>query len=181
MRREILLVPAGGIKPVDQLAAKDTLNRCQRAKMMWHTREYFCILTCGGVFLPPDIQQTPAAELMRRWFDSHHVPGDRVIAEKESLDTYQNVKYSIDLLKQCGLTDARITVLTDWQHAIRLWITFLSYGIRVKIKTVRHQMSWIERMKEFVFMFVHLIDPRGSWFVGRINRKKRMQKSPSNG
>jgi len=176
---KVLLVPCGGISAKNQISSKDTLPRCLKALELWQTGQYDRIVVTGGIFLPQHIQTVPAGEIMRQWFEKQGIEHDKILVENKSLDTYENVRYVLDKLKEREIENPEITLVTQWQHSWRFWLTFRSYGIKIKRHKVKFKISWLTWLLEFAFIFIHLIDPKGIWFFGRINRKKRNRKSPS--
>ena len=176
---KILLVPAGGVVEKDQIAPHDTLLRCEAALKLWQETQFDLIIVSGGIFLPSGIQTVSAAVLMQEWFIKQGIPENKILIEDQSLDTYQNVQFTLDLLEIHNLKDAELTVITQWQHARRFARTFKSHGIKIKRHPLHYKVGFKTWLMEWMFMFIHLIDPKGKWLFGKINRKKRTQKSPS--
>lgn len=173
---EILLVPSGGIFSLNQLSPADTLLRCERGLKMWERGSFDKILVTGGIYSPSNIQTLPAAELMAQWFRQKGVPAGDIIIEPRSLDTFENIKFSLEELGRLSINNFRITVVTQWQHVIRFWITFcLGYNIRVKIQPMNYAISFRTWLEEWFFIIYHLYDRRGTKYFARKNRRNRTQ------
>ncbi len=173
---KVLLVPSCGISPVNQLTPTDTLLRCQRALKLWQSGKYDKILVSGGIFLPPQTQTKAAGVLMAEWLVSHGVPRRALIIEGRSVDTFGNIKFSLDRLKEINVGKAEITVVTQWQHAVRFWISFFfGYGLWVKLHFMRYPISLRTWLKEWFLIIYHLYDPIGIKKIARKNREQRRQ------
>lgn len=159
-----LLIPSCGIEKQNQLCKTDTLLRLQEGLRLWRTGSFDYLLVSGGIFNPPEIQTVSASELMRDWLIEQGVPKGRIICESRSLDTYENISMSLDILREIGDQTVKITVVTQWQHAIRFRITFL-LGYRMWIRTVsmHYPMAPQAIAKEFLFILHHLLFPKGEW------------------
>jgi len=173
----ILLVPAGGISDKNQLAPNDTLPRCLAALEIWKEGNYDYLVVCGGIFLPPTIQTNPAAEIMKKWFIRQRVSADRLMVEGKSLDTFENVKFVLELLAENKIEKPEITVVSQWQHTLRFKRTFKSYGVKIKRHPLHYKVGIKTWLMEWAFILIHLIDPKGAGFFGRLNRKRRNQKA----
>lgn len=172
--KKILLVPSGGIAPLNQLPPENTLLRCEAALELWRTERYDYMLVCGGLFLSPHIQTRPAADIMRDWFAQKGVSTRLILVERESVDTFENVERSIHLLTKMHLIRPRITVVTQWQHALRFWVTFrFGYGLHVGLAPISYPLAWHEYIAEAGSLFYHLIDPRGARACARKRRDER--------
>lgn len=173
----ILLVPAERIDPVD-LLSPNTLCRCEAALKAWRSGQYDKLLLTGGYFLPKERQTKPAAESMKTWFLLKGVAPKAILTETTSLDTYQNVAFALDVLRKEGFTGSEITVLTQYQHAIRFLATFfLAHGVRVRTIPIRQpQMRWVDWVVEWAVLIpCHLLDWKGTLFLARLNRQMRQR------
>lgn len=173
----VLLVPSCGIAPIDRLQAGDTLFRCERALEAWRTGRYDYILCTGGIFNPPSIQTVAAATLMGLWFLERGVPDAALVIEDRSLDTYENAAFGLVALRaRLGSVRWDISVMTQWQHAVRFFFTFfLGHGLLVELKPIHQPISWRTWFWEWFLLVYHLIDWRGTLPVARYNRDSRRQ------
>lgn len=166
----ILLVPLGSVEPVNVLSEKDTMIRMREAFVRWSRGGWDYILVTGGAFTSKKIMTRPGAQVMTEWFIEQGVPQECILVEGESRDTYQNTAKSIKLID--GVfpdKKMQITVITQWQHAIRFWITFRAYGVRVYLLPLYYKMGAIGISREFVLIMLTAIDPKGR-FVGWVNQ-----------
>lgn len=172
----VLLVPAELIDRHNQLST-NTLRRCVCALEEWRTGAYDVLLLCGGLFLAPERQSLPASLLMRDWFVQQGVPAECILTEARSLDTYQNIAFGIEMLNKTG-KNWNITVLTQYQHALRFWITFLlAHHIRVNTRPIRqpamHVKDWL--VEWLVLIPYHLVDWHGCLWLAVHNRRQRQK------
>ena len=178
----ILFVPSGGITTLDQLDPANTLLRCVQGLKMWQTGKYQYLVVTGGKFLAPSVQTKPAGQLQAEWFVAQGVDPNRIIIEQTSLDTYENITNSLRAMhafQNGALGDDYppnwdITVVTQWQHSWRFWISFWELGrLRIKRAPMHYPMSWLSWVMEFAMVAYHFYDPRGTGLVARKNREGR--------
>lgn len=174
----VLLIPSCKIGPgLNELHPGDTLLRLKRGLELWRGGGFDRILVVGGLFNPPSVQMIAASELMVSWLVEHGVSRKLILFETQSRDTYENVLMGLKALQLAGLADAKITVVTQWQHAIRFWLTFLlGYGRLVELECMDYPVPWSVFLSEWVFMFLHLLFPRGNlspisrWHRARLSK-----------
>ena len=172
---KILLVPAELVDPHDQLSAI-TIQRCNAGLIAWKSGAFDYLLLTGGRFLPPERQSRSAAAIMRDWFVQHGVAEAQVLVEPESLDTYENIALGLEILERAGHLHAQITVLTQYQHALRFVLTFfLAHHRWIQVIPIRQpRQSWTSWFIEWLILIpCHTIDWRGRSFLARWNRKQR--------
>ena len=170
---KILFVPAELINPKNVLS-DNTLCRCRAALKLWQSGDFDLLLLTGGLFLEPERQTRPASEIMRDWFVENGVSQDWIRTERQSLDTYQNVSLSLQELQDVHIES--ITVVTQYQHALRFLATFfLAHGQRIRVNMIRQPaMSWKDWFMEWLVLVpYHLIDWRGTLWLATWNRQQR--------
>ena len=98
------MIPAGGIIKRDKLDF-DTLLRIERGVKIFYSRPAYWdkILVSGGIFLPSEIQSISAAKLMATELIKRGISSKRIILEENSLDTFQNVEFSILKCAEVGI------------------------------------------------------------------------------
>lgn len=179
-RPSILLIPSCGIEPVDHLSSKDTLIRLMHGLAEWQSRQYDLILVTGGVFNPRFVQTRPAGQLMKDWLVAMGIREDIILTENKSLDTFENVKYGIEVLQDNNAWPADITVVTQWQHAVRFATTFLlGYKIKIRLCPAHYPISTKTALNEYFFMAYHLFDPKGNGLLAKHNRALRREAAAS--
>ena len=180
--KHVLLIPSCNIGPsLNELNPNDTLPRLQKGLILWKQGGYDTILVTGGVFNAPSVQIIPAAVLMKKWLIAHGVPAANILCENESLDTYENIANGLAVLKRNGLSHADITIVTQWQHAIRCWLTFRrGYRKTIRIVPLSYPISFRTWCWEFLFIIHHLLFPKGKYspFAAR-NRSRRSNSNAS--
>ena len=175
----ILLVPSGDIVNGTDLAPFNTLPRCERGLELFRSGRYDLILVTGGCFLPRHLQTEAAGSLMYRWFVEHGIRADQIVSETKSLDTFQNISMGMTALMAIDSGDQsswQITVVTQWQHAWRFWISFKAmYGLTIKRESLYYPMGFKRWLKEFALIAYHLYDKKGVGAIAQHNRNQRQR------
>ncbi len=173
-RHRVLMVPSWQLLPVDRLSPDDTEIVCRAALELWENRLFDTLLLCGGRFLPRSVQTRPSSDLMREWFIARGVPENAILCERESLDTYDNLRYGLGVLRQNGIMMPDILVCTQWQHAIRIWMTFnRAHQVDVALWPLTFSLSRVQTLWQWFCVFYHWIDRDGSGFLARWMRARR--------
>lgn len=124
--------------------------------------------------MSPQVQTVPAGILMKEWLINHGIDESKIIVEKHSLDSFENVKFGLKELERCGIKNPKITVVSQWQHALRFKICFyLGYNFKVKLYPMRYQISLKEFIQEFLGIIYCLYDPTGHKSIAKKIREKR--------
>lgn len=167
-----LFVPACEVLEKDSLMGTMTAQRLSAGLSEWLRSDYDRIIVTGGIYLPPNIQTIPAGELMRGWLIDNGIDSENIICERWSLDTYQNIDFSMKLI--AGDSNPQITIVSQWQHAMRFKITFWRlYNIKVNIVSVVYKMSLKAFLLECCYILYHLLDKKGTLFFAKKNRENR--------
>lgn len=172
---KILLIPAGEIDELDRLSPKNTLIRCMTGLRLWKSGEYDRIIVSGGLFMPHSIQTSSAAHLMKEWLIKHGVNRNLIIVEGLSVDTFTNTQNSVAIIKLLKMDKCVIVVVTQWQHAIRFWITFRAYGIKIKLKALFYHVSFKIFIQECGYIIYHLMHPKGNGKWAKRLREERIR------
>lgn len=77
-------------------------------------KQTVCIVT-GGKTLGSDISE---AECMYDWLVEKGISGERIIKEEMALDTYQNFKFSYEIIEKLA-ENADVAVVTGDYHVLR--------------------------------------------------------------
>ena len=94
------------------------IYRCEAALGAWRDGLAPALIVCGA---QGNDEPEPEAMAMRRWFIAHGVPGDRVIAEPDSINTRQNLLNAQGIMARNGWRTA--AVCTNDYHLTRaLWL-----------------------------------------------------------
>ena len=158
----VLLVPSSNIR--------NTKARCRAAVKYWREGNFDVIILAGGTY--------PNATVMKQWIEEKASRlSDKIIIENKSLDTYQNIANSLKIIKARypGRDIDEIGVVTNWQHGIRVRISLMfGYDIKqVKILPSQEPVTIKQWCLEWVFILIHLLDPRGDNVFAHINRAHR--------
>lgn len=169
----VLLVPSAEIAPLDQLSGTRTLIRCENALIAWNSGKYDLLLVCGGKTHSPEFESRPAAVTMAEWFLDHGISAADIVIEDQSLDTYQNIEYSLRILT--GLPGKHtITVISQWQHTLRFVITgLLAHTIWIRRIGLHYPEPNGFMLKSWVLLLYHFYDWKGTKAPAIANRDQR--------
>jgi uncharacterized SAM-binding protein YcdF (DUF218 family) len=171
------MVPSWQIDPIDNLRVLDSQFVCIEAIKLWRAGAFEWLLVSGGIFLPSTIQTRPASDLMGAWFEACGISSARIIKESRSLDTYGNVRYSLDELDAKGIKDPEITVCTHRIHGMRIRHTFkAAHGIDVHVHAVHLPLTIAETAVQWLCAFYHLVDTHGTGWFARAVRSRRLHR-----
>lgn len=172
---KILFVPAGGIiiRGYKHQLDTNTLARCKMAAKLWYTKKYHYLILLGGIFIKN--QKISASQLMSSWLiTGAGIPQQNILIENQSLDTYQNVRFFMQMMKRRkqNISKTEISCISQPKHLLRIQTTFQTYGIKIKKIPVYYPP---EPRLEYLLAFMHLFDPLGKGLFARINQKLRQQ------
>ncbi len=176
----VLMIPAGGIDPVDQPGKADTLPRLEAGLEAWASGRFHYILVCGGIFLPQNIQTRAAADIMADWLVEHGIRRVAIITEDRSVDTFENVNFGIAALQRVGIEKPTISVCSHALHAVRTCISLDAHEIATDTnRCANYSISWKILLMEIGFVLYHWLDPLGKGWLARRNCAKRRQVAQS--
>lgn len=184
---KIAIVPSCEINPEseDRLTGTRTLARLEKVLEMYRSddiklRPDYIVVSGGAVYAIRKGLTTPHAHIMRDWLIAHGVPAKVVLVEDKSLDSYQNVKNSLELLKRklefSEYRDATYYLVTERNHAKRMLFTFHNYEIDLDDVTsvdAGYELSPSELRLEKFYYYLHKFSPRGRNPLAWVNRRCR--------
>jgi vancomycin permeability regulator SanA len=85
-------------------------------------------------------EQISEAQCMRDYLVSKGIPESRIVMEDSSTSTYENFKYSKDILEERGLPTDSITVVTDGYHQLRA--SMIAKQLDFKTYSISAKTSW---------------------------------------
>lgn len=136
-----------------------------------HKRVY--VLVTGGLF--EEGQTRPAAQSMKDWFIKRKVPLDKIITEEQSIDTYENVDYSLKILQDNNLKNASLYLVSERFH-LRIIKILLKKRQKSGIYIPVDYLSLSGKIHEFFRLIYTMIDPWGKYFLATRNKQKRIFK-----
>jgi uncharacterized SAM-binding protein YcdF (DUF218 family) len=130
---EAIVVLAGSIKPAEALRPEpelsmDSYYRCLEAVRLYRNGARCPVLVSGGK-VNADDPGPPCAEVMRTFLVQLGVAPEDVIVEGRSQTTYENARFSQELLQERHLE--RIVLVTDATHLFRAERCFRKQGLDV--------------------------------------------------
>jgi hypothetical protein len=174
-KEKVLMVPTGSIKPIDSLVKTDTHLNCEKALVLWKGGEYDLILVTGGYLLPRKYQTKPAGIILANWFAKRGVPMSMIIVEERSLDVYEGVRFGLKRLAEEEVKNPEITLVTHWLQAVRFLVSFrLGYGLVIKLASLNYHIPLKKVLWEIALIPYQLLDRRGTGFLAKRRRQKKM-------
>ena len=151
------------------------MARLRKTKDLWWRirRPYSQIIVSGGITKPR--QRISEAEFMKDWLATYAgIDLDNITAECTSRDCYENVRNTVERYLRNPTyfsNNVEVTIVSQWEHAIRLRITFAAYGIRTRVVST-DGYSFRRRLLEWGYILYTLLDPKGEsrfsrWKAGR--------------
>lgn len=129
----IVALGSGVLPPTTSLPTSliltDTLASVEKATWVYLNGNHLPVLMCGGRS-DPDMQSTPAADLMREIALQRGIPESDVWMERRSTSTYENAKFGAAILKREGIQ--RIVLVTGYLHYKRAKLSFERQGLAVE-------------------------------------------------
>ena len=121
--------------------AWDTKARVDKALMLFRQGYIDLILCTGGIFQKG--QRLPASRLMAEYLREQGVPKEALLTEEQSVDTAENIKFSLSVLKKNGLLknirtteDLRFVLISERLHLRRIEITMQAYLKKIRFESV---------------------------------------------
>jgi uncharacterized SAM-binding protein YcdF (DUF218 family) len=129
---EAIVVLTGGVYRRDEsmpedLPKADTLARASYGAWLYRNWRAVPVLVSGGV--TGGRTRVVLAEVARRVVEEKGVPPAMVLMESRSRSTYENARYSADILRAKGIT--RIALVTEAHHMRRAEAAFRRQGLAV--------------------------------------------------
>jgi uncharacterized SAM-binding protein YcdF (DUF218 family) len=151
---EAIVVLSANFYPPDAsqgevLPGYGTYLRCHHAALLYrHWKTVPVVVSAGAV--ESRGQLVPAAPAMRQLLENEGVPGAMIWSESQAQTTYENARYTADLLRQKGIR--RIALVTEAFHMPRAYRTFQRQGFAVlpapcAFRVARFEGGW----REFLF------------------------------
>lgn len=130
---EAIVILGGYVSPPNghrsyAVPAQDTLSRCLRGAAIFHQGKPCCVVVSGGK-VDASRRGPTLAEAMRDFLVSQGVPEQYIVLEDRSQNTYENAKYSADILKDHGFE--RVVLVTDAASLLRADLCFRKQGMDV--------------------------------------------------
>jgi len=104
-------------------------DRVWHAARLYHAGRAPLIIASGGT-VPWQDQRFREATAMQRLLTRWGVPADSVLLEARSANTYENARYTADVVRRRGLD--RVLLVTSAQHMRRALATFRSAGVNAR-------------------------------------------------
>lgn len=101
--------------------------------------EVLCVVSGGQG------KDEPAAEadVMKEYLIKRGISESRIITESRSENTYENIKFSFEILEEMGLSDKNISVVTDAFHQCRASLIAKRQGRRVFAVSASTELAFL--------------------------------------
>ncbi len=153
-----------------------TRLRAEAAVTLWNKNSTSLILCSGGRTTP----NTPSeAEAMKDCMTNApwNIPHESILTENNSIETAENVRNAVKLLRTKGISTASVTLVAGRRHIRRAGRYFIAYGIHVEERTASsilgihpEYVSYTDQCREMILTLLQIIDRKGyipTWIKGR--------------
>lgn len=114
---DCIVVLGARVRPDGTLS--DSLRyRCERALEAWEKGQSEYLIVCGGRGSDEPIAES---EAMRAWLIEHGVPENRVVAETQSVNTVENLRFAKEIMRERGWSTALVCT-SDYHLTRAVWI-----------------------------------------------------------
>lgn len=183
-----MIVPSCEINPkaIHMLDGTRTLMRLKKALEIYNSSQRYkkpnyIVVTGGAVNAKRKGYTTPHALLMKDWLINNGVPQEIILVDDLSLDSYQNINNSLNLLKNkltfSEFRDAIYYLVTEKNHSKRMILSLYYQEVDPRDVTVfpveyepEKKLSLSEQITEKCCYMMHRIDPIGKNPLAQLNR-----------
>lgn len=189
-----MFVPGNGTNG-DGLEGTQSLVRCKLALKEWLTGQYDLIAPSGGINKPRSIQRFPEGRLEKEWLVAHGVPEVCIVSEERSLDTFQNLRFTLNTLYRhiAGHPELQnrpieLTPVTHPLHVRRIILSTIKSAklqrelenrrITIIAKNFDHPVGLADQVLGNAFLLITHTDPNGrskliKGYRSRLRKKAR--------
>ncbi len=137
------------------VASPSLKRRAQHAAKAFLQGEISVIIACGGVGAFPPSE----AELIAKTCIDMGVPENKIVQEKQSRNTTENIRFAVPHLEKFPGHD--VVIITDGYHALRAKYVARQYGLRVSSSSPQMKRTpLVSRVKAYARECVALV-----WYV----------------
>jgi uncharacterized SAM-binding protein YcdF (DUF218 family) len=111
---DVVIILGAGLK--GDIPSKTLLSRLEAGKTILVDNKDLPVLVSGG---QGEGESIPEAEAMGIYLMEHGISEDRIIYEKTSTTTYENLRNSKKILHQKGMKDPNVLIVTSDYHVVR--------------------------------------------------------------
>lgn len=174
-----------GDQPYMWIGAQSELRAAAAAKL-WKQHGSGIILFTGG---RPGGETTPSeGEAMQGYVEREpwNVPSDCILTEDHSIDTAQNIKNSVAIIRQKNLSTENVFLVTSPKNGARAAAYLRAWGIRstlcfandvlgddierYHLPKISDDIAWPDRRNEILLRILQLFDRKGTiatWYKKR--------------
>ncbi|XXM73055.1 YdcF family protein [Lysinibacillus sphaericus] len=121
---DVMIILGAGLK--GEIPSKTLVSRLEAGKAVLHSHKGLPVVVSGG---QGEGEAIPEAEAMGRYLMEHGISEDRIVYEKTSTTTYENLRNSMDVLRQQGMEDPNVIIVTSDYHVVRAEMLARDLGI----------------------------------------------------
>ncbi|MGR3763059.1 YdcF family protein [Rossellomorea sp. NS-SX7] len=121
---DVVIILGAGLK--GEIPSKTLLSRLEAGAAYLKTDKDVPVVVSGG---QGEGESIPEAEAMGRYLVNHGISGDRIIYEKKSTTTYENLRNSMEVLEGTGMKNPDVLIVTSDYHVVRAKMIAAELGI----------------------------------------------------
>ncbi|OIU68616.1 YdcF family protein [Rossellomorea aquimaris] len=111
---DVVIILGAGLK--GETPSKTLVSRLEAGKAVLDADKDLPVVVSGG---QGEGESIPEAEAMGRYLMENGISEDRIIYEKTSTTTYENLLNSMEILRQQGMEDPKVLIVTSDYHVVR--------------------------------------------------------------
>jgi uncharacterized SAM-binding protein YcdF (DUF218 family) len=111
---DVMIILGAGLK--GETPSKTLVSRLEAGKVVLDANKELPVVVSGG---QGEGEVIPEAEAMGRYLMENGISEDRIMYEKTSTTTYENLRNSREVLEQQGMEDPKVLIVTSDYHVVR--------------------------------------------------------------
>jgi uncharacterized SAM-binding protein YcdF (DUF218 family) len=111
---DVVIILGAGLK--GEIPSKTLLSRLEAGKAFLLENKELPVVVSGG---QGEGESIPEAEAMGLYLMEHGISEERIIYEKASTTTYENIRNSMEILQGMGMKNLNVLIVTSDYHVVR--------------------------------------------------------------
>jgi uncharacterized SAM-binding protein YcdF (DUF218 family) len=121
---DAIIILGAGLK--GETPSKTLLSRLEAGRVVLDENKELPVVVSGG---QGEGETIPEAEAMGRYLMGKGIPENRILYERTSTTTYENLRNSRDVLRKQGMEDPHVLIVTSDYHVVRAKLIAEDLGI----------------------------------------------------
>jgi uncharacterized SAM-binding protein YcdF (DUF218 family) len=146
-KHDIAIVLSGMVAYGDNPAQANfgqSVDRILEACRLFHAGKVSKILVTGGN-ASIQYKQPPEAEILRQFLNQMNIPDSAIIMESKARNTFENARYTAQLLNERNLQNKKLLLITSAYHMKRSSACFFNQGLNVTPYPVDFYVPFVKK------------------------------------